>query len=362
MQKRKFTKRAKRKMIFNRVIMITVVLTLILIYPFIVAVQITSKQYSFFNVYKIVAQGLKEKVLNNDYSETLNTAMKDRNFDKTRVDQYLTVDYFNKENFIKRINTLLDLGYTVDEINLINKKIPDEIVDALQKKAKVEDILKYLEFDFFKGKNFDRYLNYHKGDYKNTLVKVNLGLDKPPYSDVKTLKEFNVTMLLYNKYIKLAENFVPPDLVKIKDEYSLAGEQFLHKEVAVAFEKLCDEAKAEGKYLLSRDAYRSYQDQADTYKRFLSSYGQEYADKHVARPGYSEHNAGLAIDFAAKCSDRFSTTFECKWLLENAHKYGFIKRYESESWHYRYVGVNVATYIHENNISFEEYYLTFLDK
>lgn len=104
-----------------------------------------------------------------------------------------------------------------------------------------------------------------------------------------------------------------------------------------------------------------YLGQSDTYKRFLNLYGQEYAAKFVAEPGYSEHNIGLAVDFSAKGYSFFSDSPEHKWLLENAHKYGFIKSFKSESWHYRYLGVDVATYIHENNITFEEYYAMFLD-
>lgn len=252
MQKRKLTKKIKHRTIFNRIIIVSIILILLLIYPLVVTAQITSKQYNFFNVYRIVTQGLKEKILNNDYSETLDAALKNNNFDKKRVDEYLIIDYFDKENFISRVNLLLDLDYTANEINLINKKLPDETVDALQKKDKIKDISKYLEFEFFKGKNFERYLDYHQGDYKKTLVKVNLGLDKPPHTDEKILKEFSITMLTYNKYRKVDKNFVPPDLVKIKDEYYLGGGQFLHKEAAVAFEKLCESAKSEGKYFLSR--------------------------------------------------------------------------------------------------------------
>ncbi len=361
MYNKRFTKKAKRRTIFNKMIIVSVIFAVLLIYPITVAAQITSKKYDFSNVYKIVTQGLKKRILDNDYSETLNIALKDSNFDKQRVDEYFAIDYFDKENFISSVNALLSLGYTVNEINLINKKLPDETIDALQKKDKIEDILKYLEFDFFKGENFDRYLNYHNGDYKQTLIKVNLGLDKPPNTDVKILKEFSVTMLVYNNYRKLDENFVVPDLVKIKDEYFLDGGQFLQREAAEAFEKLCVDAKIEGKYFLSRDAYRSYEDQVDTNKRFFDLFGQAYIDKFVSLPGFSEHQIGLAIDFAARGYSFFSKSSEYKWLLENAHKYGFLNTYKSELWHYRYVGIDIATYVYENNITFEEYYAMFLD-
>ena len=82
----------------------------------------------------------------------------------------------------------------------------------------------------------------------------------------------------------------------------------------------------------------------------------------------------MAVDIQTYGSNAktFEEFDEFKWLQDNAHKYGFILRYpkdkeyltgyEYESWHYRYVGVEVATYIYENNITFDEYYAYFVEK
>ncbi len=88
------------------------------------------------------------------------------------------------------------------------------------------------------------------------------------------------------------------------------------------------------------------------------------ASKVVARPYTSEHNTGLAIDFNG-VEDNFYKTPEYKWLKENAHKYGFIERYQEkfkditgviyEPWHFRYVGKEHAIKIKEQNICLEEY-------
>ena len=89
----------------------------------------------------------------------------------------------------------------------------------------------------------------------------------------------------------------------------------------------------------------------------------------IAVPGTSEHHTGLALDIVTPTyqvlDDGYATTDAFKWLYENCADYGFILRYPEntthitgiiyEPWHYRYVGVEVAKYITENNITFEEY-------
>lgn len=113
---------------------------------------------------------------------------------------------------------------------------------------------------------------------------------------------------------------------------------------------------------------RLYQDEVE--EKLGQGYPQQKAEQlaaqEVARPGYSEHNTGLAVDFNG-VSDNFKETEEYKWLLENSYKYGFVLRYPEEKknltgivyepWHFRYVGVDVATYMKEHDICFEEYVL-----
>lgn len=91
-----------------------------------------------------------------------------------------------------------------------------------------------------------------------------------------------------------------------------------------------------------------------------------------ARPGYSEHQTGLAtdIDNGGRTYILFKDTQEYQWMQENAHKYGFIQRYQEgkesitgynvESWHYRYVGTETAEFIKSKNITYDEYYETFI--
>ena len=120
-------------------------------------------------------------------------------------------------------------------------------------------------------------------------------------------------------------------------------------------------------------AYRSYDYQESLYERYLKTDKQEIVDTYSARPGFSEHHTGLAIDVDNEKLgfDKFYLTKEFNWMQNNAYKYGFILRYPKdkeyltgysyESWHYRYVGLEIAKYIQENNITFDEYYAYYLE-
>ena len=121
-------------------------------------------------------------------------------------------------------------------------------------------------------------------------------------------------------------------------------------------------------------AYRSYTNQETLYNRYVQKDGSIKADTYSARPGHSEHQTGLAVDVhnTVLPYTSFDKTNEFTWMKENAHKYGFILRYpkdktnitgyDYEPWHNRYIGVEHATYIYENNITFDEYYIKYLDK
>lgn len=353
-------------------IIIPVVLILLLAYPTYLTVRITSKDYDVSSVFSIVTHGIKDKVLENDYSKTLEVALSSKNFVKENVDNYFEITYHNKKDFIYRINKLLELGYTVSDINNINDKISDEVVNSLYEHELIKDISSYLEFDYFKSDNLYRYIDYYYGNYQEAVVHVNIGLDKDYYEDVNVIKEFSETVLA-NKYNQLDSSFEPKNLTKVSEKYSKNGSnQYLSKVAQVAFEEMCAEALKEGKYILANSAYRSYADQQNIYNTYLNLYGQTYVNNYVATPGYSEHQTGLALDVAARDYNIFETSPEFIWMKNNAYKYGFILRYpyskqemtgyKYEAWHYRYVGLEAAEYIQENNITYEEYYVMFLDK
>lgn len=143
------------------------------------------------------------------------------------------------------------------------------------------------------------------------------------------------------------------------------------EEARAAFEEMAAAALLEEYSLTAFSTYRSFDYQTELYNRYVERDGVEEADRYSARPGYSEHQTGLAFDIGEVnqeqhfASSSFGDTEAGKWLAENAHLYGFIMRYPEgkesitgymyEAWHYRYVGIEMAKDIYENQGTLEEY-------
>ena len=229
------------------------------------------------------------------------------------------------------------------------------------------------KIDYFNYNYIDRYINYKENNkelsIEQIIKNVNMNLDKTHYEDKIPAKNLNEETILVNKYYYLDENYIPNNLEKINNQYALDNMKLV-KEAKEAFEKLSKDALKEKLNIIAMSAYRSYSYQIDLYNRYAKSDGKEKADTYSGRPGHSEHQTGLAVDVYNKKLPytSFENTKEYEWMMKNAYKYGFILRfpkdkeeetgYHFESWHYRYVGIDIATYIKENNISFEEYYAT----
>ena len=137
-----------------------------------------------------------------------------------------------------------------------------------------------------------------------------------------------------------------------------------------AYEEMAKAAQKDKRKLVIMSAYRSYDYQVNLYNRYAKKDGSDKADTYSGRPGFSEHQTGLAFDLynGKTVYTRFEETKEFDWMQENAYKYGFILRfpkdkeketgYVYEAWHYRYVGKEIAKEIKEKNISLEEYIAT----
>ncbi len=127
------------------------------------------------------------------------------------------------------------------------------------------------------------------------------------------------------------------------------------------------DAAKDGIKLSIVSGFRSYNYQVDLYNRYVKNEGKQQADSHSARPGHSEHQAGLAMDINS-LSQTFDQTAEFAWLQANAWKYGFIMRYPKDStgstgyiyepWHYRYVGEQWAEVFYNGGdwITVEDYF------
>jgi D-alanyl-D-alanine carboxypeptidase len=144
--------------------------------------------------------------------------------------------------------------------------------------------------------------------------------------------------------------YVPARLVRVQ------GEQ-LRTEAADAYKQMAKAAKSAGVNIIPVSGYRSYSQQASLYDSYVRQYGQATADTLAARPGFSEHQTGLAMDIgnaSGVCALQacFANTPAGKWAAANAASYGFIIRYPAgaedvtgytyEPWHLRFVGKAIA--------------------
>lgn len=260
---------------------------------------------------------------------------------------------------------------------IINQK-NQETQEKPKKQTKEEQKIEKLKsIPYYKKEYQKRYLEYQKENpnlsVENIVTYVNIGIDKPYYTNTKKEENLNTNLILVNKYNYLTEDYIPENLEPIDIAYARSGMQLV-REAKEAFETLSEDAKKEGKNIIAMSSYRSYDYQVNLYNNYVATDGKEAADTYSARAGYSEHQTGLAVDVYNKVLPytSFEETEEFNWMQENAYKYGFILRfpkdkvnitgYQYESWHYRYVGKEAAKYIHNHDLTLEEYYVKKVEK
>jgi len=188
---------------------------------------------------------------------------------------------------------------------------------------------------------------------------------KPFDKNAKPIDDPNSIWVIVNKRRPLSpKEYAPTDLVAPDVALRLTArdqEMMMRKEVADALKALFAGAKKDGNDLMVASAYRPYTMQENLYSRYVAQQGQAAADTQSARPGFSEHQTGLAVD--VEPADRscevevcFADTPAGKWIAANAYKYGFTLRYHQgqddvtgymyEPWHIRYVGKELAEELH----------------
>lgn len=282
------------------------------------------------------------------------------------------IDYRNSNEF-----KLKQIGYNETEIKDITKLKDDQIKAILKKKYNRLNI-KFIHQKYFITNNLDRYIKYynnHKDDKISHIVSiVNVCADED-YYDKDTVKKTDISkkeLMLVNKFNYLDENYAPDDIVKVSMQFAY-GDNEIKKEVYEKFRSMYNDAKKEGLYLIITSSYRDYNFQKELWDSYANQKGDEWADSVSARAGYSEHQTGYTLDIVTYNANMssFEKTDEFKWLQDNAYKYGFILRYPKdkeditgysyESWHYRYVGKDVATKIKKLGITFDEYYAYFIE-
>ncbi len=175
------------------------------------------------------------------------------------------------------------------------------------------------------------------------------------------------TLFLVNRQTRIVSEYTP---MTVKTE--TPGGRSMRADAAQALQEMFSAARQEAKISLTTvSGYRSYSKQSVLYSNKINSTGSvAKAQKYVAPPGASEHQLGLAMDLGStksggQLNSSFGKSKGGQWVRQNAHRFGFIVRYQEgweditgynyEPWHVRYVGVEHATAMYEQNIPFEIY-------
>lgn len=180
----------------------------------------------------------------------------------------------------------------------------------------------------------------------------------------------------YSKVYFMTDNYVPAHLTTIPEEYvynSGKQEQFISGAWA-HLKNLLDAAKRDGVTLYVKSGYRSFAEQKSLKSAYSVTYGAGTANAFSADQGYSEHQLGSTVDFITtgmngQLTTAFDKTAAYTWLSNNAHRFGFTLSYPKgnnyyvyEPWHWRYVGVQLATFLHDNKINFYDMEQREIDK
>ena len=288
-----------------------------------------------------------------EYNANLLPLVKDKRFNKSKLSDYLS--YYKDYD----IDTLFELVNG----NYINSKDWEYVKKLLKRK-------------FFIIDNLNMYLKYSKDieDIDHLIGYVNVGAYKKPFEECVNADTSDEMSALGNKWSYLGK-YEPSDLEVIDKKYGNPNfDQPLKKDAYAAFLKMHDAALEKGISIYVASAYRSHDYQIKIYNGYLLRDSQEVVDTYSSRPGYSDHQTGLACDLLSYGYnfDTFESSEAFKWLSENAEKYGFILRYPKdkeditgyiyESWHYRYVGEEVAKLINDNNLTYDEYHAYYVER
>ena len=278
-------------------------------------------------------------------------------------------------NYIPKFDAL---GYTNEQVwDILKTAQAKDLQYLIDKKYSYAQIQPFMKVNGFRFTDMEGYMKVYadKQNYNYAVLMTSYPfIDASKKASTKyTIQNPDDILNLVKVGFELPSSYEPADLVTPDMPIAPDCENYtLRKEAADALIKMYNDAKGEGYYLVLNSGYRSYSKQEKIYKDFENRYGGIYAKEHVANPGTSEHQTGLGVDLTSQSvinGDRlvFGDTEEYKWVLKNAHKYGFILRFPEgqygftgivhEPWHFRYVGESAAKVIYDNNWTLEDYCL-----
>lgn len=265
-------------------------------------------------------------------------------------------------------------GYVESDINKI-VKMDDDIKNYLLDNEYNKFYVDIINHRYFILENFNKYIDYHNKnedyDIDKLVSYVNTESYKEPYEDNSAASLDAGSVILVNKNNFLDSKYVPEKIVNASNWYAYEGVK-LDDSAYEAFISMFNDAKDEGLSLILSAGYRSYKEQQTIFNSYRRDYGERAADEMSTRAGFSELQTGLSLTILKlyTTEDKFTKTKEYLWLEENAYRYGFILRYPKDKEYitkydyspsrWRYVGIEAASKIYNENITLEEYYAYYI--
>ena len=341
---------------------------------------------------------MNDTIYYNDLIESIsNGTLKDNSLVDTSTPGglYIKMIVLDKNNNEHEYSILVDIKDNVGPTITFNDKLTTEVgkqinlLDGVSAKDNDKDIEVKVEGDYDFNKAGEYKLYYVAKDDNNNETKKEFTLvvkEKKQETNNNNTSNNNTTTMEHTKedgefttskgfkgVVKNGVTYIDGVLIANKT-YALPStyNPGLSSDVSSKAQTMFNDAKKEGLNIYIVSGFRSYDTQNRIYNKYVANDGKKNADTYSARPGHSEHQSGLAFDVCqdgyACVNAGFDNTPPANWLSANAYKYGFILRYPKgktnetgyiyESWHFRYVGVELATKLYNNGnwITLEDYF------
>lgn len=352
-----------RKEVIYALLAIVAVILLFMIPRYLQTSRLKKLGYKKDEITAIRSQDLAKDLIEHEYySPFLAKSIKEGTLNKDYLSLYTVISEegsLDEQDFLL-YNRLLDRGYTEEQLlNLFKSLYRFEMTPLL-----------VFDYQIIETKYIDDCLANREKNSKNHFELTNNYYTH--YTNTIETPDADKTSMLVNKTYYLSSSYRPQNVVTLSRVYAAEGKE-LAGEAATAFEAFADAGRNVGVTFFVTSAYRSYEAQEELHQLYVNSYGEEWADERSARAGFSEHQTGLTVDIAATNEDDkkdFEDTLAYQWTSTNCHDYGWIIRFPKgkeqitgyifESWHYRYLGKELATAVVNSGLTYDEFYCLYL--
>ena len=370
-------KRKKKIIIFS-----IIIINLILIISIGILIFINSKNLKII-LKKDRAININDKAYNTDFIKKVKNGRIISNkklIDTSKLgDKKITIkikNYFNKvNNFTYKVKIVDKIPPKIEfknELSITEGTSIDLLKETRVTDNSQEEIKVSIEgnYDINKPNDYELYYIAKDSSGNETKEKFILKVKKKEISNTNNTQDRTFTTSKgYKGYTKDGITYIN-DILIVNKTYSIPSTYSpnnLTSDTRDAMNKMFADASSVGLNIYLSSGFRSYYTQKSLYNNYVAIDGKENADTYSARPGHSEHQTGLAFD-VNQVDNSFDNTNEAIWLSNNCYKYGFILRYPKgktnetgymyESWHFRYVGQNLASKLYNNGdwITLESYF------